>query len=104
MEATLKRIEFVQLTSPLPLHAITQAVISKTESLALKKTNVLVLIGRSRRLAVEDHHGELRQLMGEWGHVSPEVRKTIGDVGTAFLARGCDAGLLVLQAANTGLE
>jgi len=37
--------------------------------------------------------------MEEHGSVGHEVRKTIGDVATAFVVSGCKAGLVVVQAA-----
>lgn len=63
-------------------------------------TNTLVVLGRSRRMAVEDHHKELKKLIEAYGHVGGEVRKTIGDVATALVASGCNVGLIVLQASN----
>jgi len=60
--------------------------------------------GRSRRLAVENHQQELKELMEEHGSVSNEVQKTVGDVATAFVVSGCKAGIVVLQAANVPLD
>ena len=57
---------------------------------------------RSRRLAVENHRSELRDLMLENGAVGAEVRKTIGDVATAFVVAGVATGVVVLQAAGHG--
>lgn len=37
--------------------------------------------------------------MDEYRNVGTEVKKTIGDVATAFLVTGCSAGVVVLQAA-----
>ena len=50
---------------------------------------------------MEDHERELREVMGEDGHehVGNEVRKTIGDVASAFVAARRGAGI-VLQASN----
>jgi len=56
------------------------------------------LAGRSRRLAVENHRDELKQLVEEHGSVGNEVKKTIGDVATALVVSGCKAGLVVIQA------
>jgi len=49
---------------------------------------------------VEDHGKELKELMQEHGSVGSEVKKTIGDVGAAFVVAGCGIGLVVLQAAH----
>jgi hypothetical protein len=65
-----------------------------------KRARLLVVTGRSRRLAVESHAAELKTLMEKYGSTSAasEVRKTIGDVATAFVAARSYAGLIVLQA------
>jgi hypothetical protein len=73
-------------------------VASEFEGFAKKETHLLVVTGRSRRLAVEDHHRELKQLM-EQCSVGSEVTKTIGEVATAFVVSGCKAGVVVMQAA-----
>jgi len=90
----LSRATFEELASPAPLHA------------ALNRARVLqrpvvVVVGRSRRLAVESHHAELRALEVEHGAVRAEVGKTVGDVGKAFVMAGIDANLLVMQASDT---
>lgn len=65
---------------------------------------IVVVVGRSRRLAVEDHHAEVRALETEYGGASvrADVRKTVGDVGSAFVMAGIDTNLLVMQASGTG--
>lgn len=63
-------------------------------------TSTLVVLGRSRRMAVEDHNKELKMLIEAHGNVGGEVRKTIGDVATALVVAGCNVGLVVLQASN----
>ncbi|KAF6754982.1 Sodium/hydrogen exchanger family-domain-containing protein [Ephemerocybe angulata] len=63
---------------------------------------LLVVTGRSRRLAVEDHSAELRELMEEYGAVGPEVKKAIGSVASAFVVSGVGDGIVVLQAATGG--
>ncbi|KAG2002319.1 potassium:hydrogen antiporter, variant 2 [Coprinopsis cinerea AmutBmut pab1-1] len=60
---------------------------------------LIVLTGRSRRLAVENHRKELTELMDEFGPIGAEVRKTVGDVATAFAAAGVGNGVVVFQAA-----
>ncbi|KAH9080284.1 Sodium/hydrogen exchanger family-domain-containing protein [Lactarius deliciosus] len=92
----LSRVTFEELASPTPLHA------------ALRRAGTLeraiVVVGRSRRLAVEDHHAELRMLEEAHGAVRADVRKTVGDVGTAFVMAGVNATLLVMQASSTNCE
>ncbi|KAF8177850.1 Sodium/hydrogen exchanger family-domain-containing protein [Pholiota molesta] len=63
---------------------------------------LVVVTGRSRRLAVENHREELRELMKDHGAVGAEVRKTIGDVATGFVVAGIGSGVVVLQAAGAG--
>jgi len=92
----LSRVTFEELASPDPLHAALRRV------RMLPPRPVVVVVGRSRRLAVEDYHAELRALEAEHGAapVHLDVRKTIGDVGTAFMMTGIDANLLVMQASS----
>jgi len=91
----LSRVMFEELASPDPLHAALHRV-------RMLPRPVVVVVGRSRRLAVEDYHAELRALEAEHGAapVHSDVRKTIGDVGTAFVMTGIDANLLVMQASS----
>ena len=90
----LSRVTFEDFVSPVPLHA------------ALHRVRLIqrpvVVVGRSHRLAVGDHHVELRALEAEYGGaaVREEVRKTIGDIGTAFVMAGIDANLLIMQASS----
>ena len=41
--------------------------------------------------------------MDEHIHVGAEVRKTVGDVATAFVVAGVGSGIVVLQAAPVSL-
>jgi hypothetical protein len=93
----LSRVTFEDLVSPEPLHAALHRA-------RLLHPPLVVVLGRSRRLAVEDHHVELCALETEHGataQVRADVRKTVGDVGTAFVMAGIDANLLVMQASET---
>ncbi|KAG1858827.1 Sodium/hydrogen exchanger family-domain-containing protein [Suillus subluteus] len=97
LRAALSRINFTNLASPVPLHAAIQR--------ASMCQRVLVVAGRSKRLAVENHHAELKDLVEEHRVVGHEVtRKTIGDVATAFVVSGCATAMVVLQAANVETE
>ncbi|KAG1858710.1 Sodium/hydrogen exchanger family-domain-containing protein [Suillus tomentosus] len=97
LRAALSRIDFTNLASPVPLHAAIQR--------ASMYQRVLVVTGRSKRLAVEDHHAELKDLVEEHRVVGHEVMsKTIGDVATAFVVSGCPSAVVVLQAANVGMH
>ncbi|KAF8581038.1 hypothetical protein K439DRAFT_1393155 [Ramaria rubella] len=97
----LTRIEFVDTPSSTPL--------SYVLSLADRETNIavqlgerpFVVMGRARCAGSESHHAELMGLLEEKGHIVSEVRKTMGDVATAFISSGNAAGLLVMQAAGS---
>ena len=90
-------VEFKYLLTPIPLHA----AIQEATAVALSSCGykLVVVTGRSRRLAVENHRAELLRLMNEHNHVGAEVRKTVGDVATAFVVAGVGSGVVVVQAA-----
>ncbi|KAJ7043715.1 Sodium/hydrogen exchanger family-domain-containing protein [Mycena alexandri] len=100
--SALSRVEFRELATPVPLHAAVHEVKLHQDTLRgqSRPARVLVVVGRSRRLAVENHAGELKELIGEYGSVGPEVRKTMGDVASAFVVAGAGSGLVVVQAAE----
>ena len=94
-------IEFKHLLTHIPLHTAIQEATAVAHSSPGYK--LVVVTGRSRRLAVENHRVELKTLMDEYsGQVGVEVRKTVGDVATAFMVGGVGSGVVVVQAA-TGL-
>ncbi|KAG6919737.1 hypothetical protein DXG01_001571 [Tephrocybe rancida] len=96
--AALSRITFSTITSAKPLHAIVDLVTKQ----ATQTKNLIAVLGRSRRMAVESHASELQQLITDAGaSMSSMVPKTLGDVGAALVASGAAASLLVLQAATT---
>ncbi|KAF9459201.1 Sodium/hydrogen exchanger family-domain-containing protein [Collybia nuda] len=95
----LSRIEFRELATPVPLRAaIQECSLNLQVEASGRSTRLLIVTGRSRRLAVENHTSELKELMEEYGTVNSDVMKTIGDVATAFVVAGCGAGVVVLQA------
>lgn len=100
LREALLRVEFLQVGTPKPLHAIVGRVNQIVEDMSMQKTRVLVMVGRSRRLAVENHGPELKEILHGGKSIGGEVRKTIGDVGTALVVSGVKAGVVVLQAAN----
>jgi len=109
----LSRIRFHELVSPIPLRAaIQEASASVLENGAGGGEGgdggwgpqglgdrLIIVAGRSRRLAVENHTTELKDLMDEHGKLGSGVQKTIGDVATAFVLAGVGTGVVVLQAA-----
>ena len=93
----LSRISFTDHRSALPLHSVL-SVADETAS-AHPQSRLLVVVGRSRRLAVDSHAVELQQLLVErTASLGSETIKTVGDVGSAFVAAGTNASLLILQA------
>ena len=100
VKEALTRVEFVEMRTPKPLHAVVGRVGEIVDGMSERKTRVLVMVGRSRRLAVEDHTAELREMSQNRKPIGGEVRRTIGDVGTALVVSGVKAGVVVLQAAN----
>ena len=99
--AALARMDFRELATPIPLRAALQEANVLLES---RRTRLLIVSGRSRRLAVESHQKELVELMGEYGSVGSEVRKTVGEVASAFVVVGCGNGVVVVQAAGVALD
>jgi len=100
VKEALTRVEFLEMGTPKPLHAIVGRVNEIVDAMSEKKTRVLAMVGRSRRLAVEDHTAELREVLHSEKPIGGEVRRTIGDVGTALVVSGVRAGVVVVQAAN----
>lgn len=94
----LNRITFSSVSSAKPLHTIVELVASETSKSTPAK-NVIVITGRSRRMAAESHTSELQQIITESGApVGSSVSKTLGDVGAALVASNTAASLLILQA------
>jgi hypothetical protein len=96
--AALSRIQFSHQSSSKPLHTILDMAAGEVQQASGR--TLVVVVGRSRRLAAESHQVELRQIVGERGAAagSDSVSRTLGDVGAALVADGTNASLLVLQA------
>ncbi|KAL1660484.1 Sodium/hydrogen exchanger family-domain-containing protein [Schizophyllum commune] len=101
----LARITFKTETDARPLHKVVELVsneASKVKSGSGNEKAVIVVVGRSRRMAVDTHKAELQELVAERGSgMASSVPKTIGEVGAALVAASTGANLLVLQAAST---
>ncbi|KAI1785526.1 Sodium/hydrogen exchanger family-domain-containing protein [Ganoderma leucocontextum] len=97
----LARMEFVEEASPAPLHAVIDRARKMSETAVDGRSRLLVLAGRSRRLAAENHHAELKTITEEYGGVGSEVKRTVGDVTTALVVSRCQANVVVFQAALT---
>ncbi|KAH9851762.1 Sodium/hydrogen exchanger family-domain-containing protein [Lenzites betulinus] len=94
----LSRMEFSDVGTPAPLRHVIKQALDMSESAAGARGRLLILAGRSRRLAVENHHAELKSVMEEHGGIANEVKRTVGDVATALVVSGCQASVMVFQA------
>ncbi|KAK7681633.1 hypothetical protein QCA50_015367 [Cerrena zonata] len=107
-EPPVPRMQFETISGPEPLHSVVTYVttlladLSQTKRPESSHPKLLVVCGRSRRLAVENHHTELRKVMEDHGTSThgAEVKKTVGDVGAAIILSRCPASLTILQAAS----
>ena len=99
----LSRMSFSEVATTEPLHHIVKEALTMSRT-ANEKSRLLVLTGRSRRLAVEDHSAELKRVMEEYGGMANEVKRTIGDVAASLVVSGCQASIVVFQAAVVGAE
>jgi len=97
LSSSKPQVEFKHLLVPALLHTAIQE--ASAVALSSPEYKLVVVTGRSRRLVVENHRPELKTLLNEHGHVGAEVRKTIGDVATAFMVAGVGSSVVVVQAA-----
>ncbi|KAG8833001.1 K(+)/H(+) antiporter [Serendipita sp. 399] len=103
IQSALTRITFEELPTAVPLAMLIQRANEENVKLTQNKRGLLLVAGRSRRLAVASHFAELKTLLQEYaekgqGRISGDVSRTLGDVATAFMT-GTKANLLVMQAA-----
>lgn len=102
----LTRVTVAELESDKPLAAILKRATSEAAVAKEAHKSLLFVAGRARRLAVESHAVELRDLLAEQHaqSVGGEVRKSLGEVACAVVVSGIKAGLLVVQAAPKTAE
>lgn len=105
-ETAQGRITFDTLSTPTPLHTIIEKLNAlrsypSANQKGERRPRILLVCGRSRRLAVESHHVELKGMIEEFGNPShaSEVKKTTGDVAAAVILSGTRVGAVVIQAA-----
>lgn len=104
-----RRVIFETINTPNPLHASLLTL----QSLRNASRSVLVIVGRSRHSA-PSHRVELESYLkekvatGQNGikslgiAASSEVRKTLGDLGSALVASGSASSVIILQSAVKG--
>ncbi|KAI6096781.1 hypothetical protein EDD16DRAFT_1773297, partial [Pisolithus croceorrhizus] len=95
LRSALSRIQFSELSTPTPL----RAAIQRAATIRQAHSRLLIIAGRSKRLATESHHHELKEIFEEYGTNGDMVRKTIGDVASAMVVSSSASTLVVLQAA-----
>ena len=96
VRAAMSRISFRNESAARPLHRMLELASSETSQTSKP---LLVVAGRSRRMAVESHKRELQQLVTERGaSLASEVSNTLGDVASVFVVVGGNASLVVVQA------
>lgn len=103
----LKRIRFevVETAQPLGMSIARAKLASPSTSTCSNTTPLIIIVGRGRKDA-QSHHAELTTLIKENLEVvksgiagSSEVRRCLGDLGTAYLVSGVGEAVLVLQSA-----
>ncbi|QRV87778.1 Sodium/hydrogen exchanger family [Ceratobasidium sp. AG-Ba] len=102
IRGALSRITFVEESSHTPLTVVLQRSKEEYETASSSNKALLVVTGRGRRMAAESHTDELRGIIAglDSSAIGGEVRRTVGDVATAFVATGAKASLFVLQASE----
>lgn len=109
LPGAMSRISLETISTSTPLKTTLAKMASLT---AASKDDVLVVLGRSRRSA-PSHRIELEQYLKEKvvaGHgiqtlgiaASSEVRKTLGDIGSAVVVSGEAGSVLIIQTAVKG--
>lgn len=104
IESALTRITFEELVSATPLHSLIERANNEIAASRSPKRNILLVVGRGRRMVLDSHHTELRAIVQEHqSKVGGDVARTVGDVATAFMI-GVKASMLVMQAALPSIQ
>lgn len=91
----------MQESTPTPVSSSLIAATATISEQSRRQSRVIVLVGRSRRMAVESFTTELRAVCLERNiSMDSELPKTLGDLGTAFAVANANTSLLVLQASS----
>ncbi|KAI9513308.1 cation/H+ exchanger [Russula earlei] len=96
VQVAMTRISFRRETAARPLHRVLE--LAGREASQTSKP-LLVVVGRSRRMAVESHKRELHRIISDRNASLPsEISMTFGDVASAFFVAGSGVSLIVTQA------
>ncbi|KAI6030467.1 hypothetical protein F5J12DRAFT_924885 [Pisolithus orientalis] len=95
LRAALSRTRFSEFSMPTPL----RTAIQRAATIGQTHTRLMIVAGRSKRLATESHHHELKEIFVEYGTSGEMMRKTIGDVASAMVVSNSASALVVLQTA-----
>jgi hypothetical protein len=96
VRAAMSHISFQSEAAARPLHRMLELANNETSR---RSKPLLVVAGRSRRMAVESHKCELEQLITEHGtSLDSAVSNTLGHVASVFVVAGGNASLVVMQA------
>ncbi|CEL57245.1 hypothetical protein RSOLAG1IB_08457 [Rhizoctonia solani AG-1 IB] len=102
IQGALSRITFLENESSAPLAGILQRCSVEHTAAVSNSKALLVVVGRGRRSA-ESHIDELHGIIASSNAsetIGSEIRRTVGDVATAFVATGTKASLFVFQASE----
>ncbi|KZT65834.1 hypothetical protein DAEQUDRAFT_814014 [Daedalea quercina L-15889] len=102
LASALSRISFSDIRTPAPLQTVIEYANNLSETAAERRAQPIIIVGRSRRLATENHHSEITQLIEQYGGSGGEVKKTVGDVAAALMIARCKPDIVVLQMAKVG--
>lgn len=112
MDAALHRIAFATTRSASPLTQAYHYAEAACQSMngpsgpAQVWRSMLIVTGRGRRGSTISHEKQVTRLLAEKGrdpNVAAELRKTVGDIGTAMMLGGglpASASFLVMEAAS----
>ncbi|KAF9482445.1 cation/H+ exchanger [Pholiota conissans] len=100
--AALSRITFRVESTPTPLRHITDMAKQVAgQSKQISSKTMIIIAGRSRRLAVESLRLELKKLTTDLGsNMSASLPTTLGDIGAALVTTNVNGSLLIVQAAS----
>ncbi|TFK25298.1 potassium:hydrogen antiporter [Coprinopsis marcescibilis] len=100
--SAIGKITFITESSVKPLHRVVELATNAATDNSNSGKTLIIIAGRSRRLAVEALGPELRQIISEThSPLGSSAPKTLGDVGAALVATGVKASLLIMQAASS---